>query len=89
MEEVKTQTENKAQSKTLSNFISVLTKKKGVRKYPRNRQGMRMASHDSGTLAGHSRKSPARYKVHTPTAQELIEWSEWKAEQKAKKYQEA
>ena len=88
MEDVKqtNQTEETTGSKKmLSNLFSVLTKRKGKKTYPKNRQGMRQAMHDSGTLRGHSRRSAARYKVHKPTPLELEDWAEWKAEQRAQK----
>lgn len=78
-------TDGKERKGITQGFIRVLTRRKGVRKYPKNRKGVRAAMHDCATLKGHTRKSPARYKLHRPTFEELVAWSEWKAEQKAKK----
>lgn len=85
MEEVK-KTENTEQKKEQkSNLFSILTKSGKKKTYPKNREGMRAAMHDSGSLKGHSRRSAATVKVHKPTQQELEDWADWKAEQKAKK----
>jgi hypothetical protein len=85
MEEVKKTEQTENIKKRVNNIFSILTKRKGKKSYPKNRQGMRAAMHDSGTLKGHSRRSAARAKVHKPTPLELEDWADWKAEQRAKK----
>ena len=85
MEKVNNQNVATGSEKLLTNMFSVLTRRKGKKTYPKNRVGMRASMHDTGTLKGHTRKSAASAKIHTPTDAELAAWADWKYEQKNNK----
>ena len=87
-EETSENTEQKKE-KQLRRLFSIVTKRGQKKTYPKNRVGMRQAMSDSGALKGHSRRSAASAKLHKPTAAELNEWADWKAEQKAKRHEQA